>query len=206
MTGLILKDLTLMKKTILWYAIFGLGYTLLGAYTDNITFGCCMMVIIASVPYNALAYDEKDKWDKLAMTMPLTPAQIVGSKYVLGFICVLAYTVLFFACYGISEQSTSAFLGCFFFSRLYLFVSLPVGIKLGPAKARNLMVVILLLPAALLFIVVYIFQLNFASPAFPLAYLLQNTVAVIALFTAALILMGILSLSLSIKFYKAKEF
>ena len=46
------------------------------------------------LPITALAYDERSKWDNLAVMMPYTAANIVQSKYILGYIAVMAAGLL----------------------------------------------------------------------------------------------------------------
>ena len=48
------------------------------------------MLYAAMMPISALAYDENCKWDQLAAMMPYSVRDIVLSKYLFGYICLLA--------------------------------------------------------------------------------------------------------------------
>lgn len=54
----------------------------------NGAFGSVFIVIwCAMLPYTALAYDERCKWDQLAAMMPYSTRELVLSKYALGWLC-----------------------------------------------------------------------------------------------------------------------
>ena len=44
------------------------------------------------LPYTAMAYDERSKWNQLAAMMPYSDRDIVLSKYVFGWLFILAAT------------------------------------------------------------------------------------------------------------------
>ena len=46
------------------------------------------IVYAAMLPYTSIAYDERAKWDQLAGMMPYSVRDIVGSKFMLGYLCV----------------------------------------------------------------------------------------------------------------------
>jgi hypothetical protein len=84
MKGLLLKDFyTLvgqMKLFLLMIAIFTL--------VPNFSMSGFAIVYAAMLPITALAYDERSKWTQLAAMMPYTPAELVVSKYILGYAMV----------------------------------------------------------------------------------------------------------------------
>ena len=43
------------------------------------------IVYSAMLPYTAMAFDERDKWDRLAAMMPYRESDLVLSKYLLGY-------------------------------------------------------------------------------------------------------------------------
>lgn len=90
MKGLLLKDFyTLvgqMKLFLLMIAIFTL--------VPNFSMSGFAIVYAAMLPITALAYDERSKWTQLAAMMPYTPAELVVSKYILGYAMVAGAFVL----------------------------------------------------------------------------------------------------------------
>ena len=63
MTGLVYKDLMVMKKTLLIYAIISVFYGYMDI-SNNRTGMMFAMVLITStmIPISAIAYDERCKW------------------------------------------------------------------------------------------------------------------------------------------------
>ncbi len=80
MTALLQKDLFVLWKQLKIYAVLFVVYALLPSPYLNI-FG---VVYGAIMPYTAMAYDERAKWDQLAAMMPYRDLDIVLSKYALG--------------------------------------------------------------------------------------------------------------------------
>ena len=73
MTGLILKDFLVMRKTIKTYALLLLFYvimTVLDLFSISFT-TAILEVIVMMLPMSAFSYDEMAKWDRYAMTLPL---------------------------------------------------------------------------------------------------------------------------------------
>jgi len=80
MTALLQKDLYVLWKQMKIYAVLLAVYALLPSPYLNI-FG---VVYGAILPYTAMAYDERAKWEQLAAMMPYRDLDIVMSKYALG--------------------------------------------------------------------------------------------------------------------------
>ncbi len=92
MTGLLLKDYyTLMKQMKLMLLML-----LIFAVLPGGSLSAFAIVYAAMLPFTALAYDERSKWDELAVMMPYSTCSIVGSKYLLGMIAVAAAVVVSF--------------------------------------------------------------------------------------------------------------
>lgn len=85
MTGLLLKDLYVLRKTAKIYLammVFYMVLTLAGAFDNSMVIGfvClfCMML-----PVSSFAYDEAARWDKYAAAFPAGRRGIVAAKYLL---------------------------------------------------------------------------------------------------------------------------
>ena len=83
MKALLLKDsyvlLKQMKLFLVLMAVF--------AAVPSSSLVSFAFIYSAMLPYTALAFDERAKWDTLATMMPYTSFDIVASKYVLGNLC-----------------------------------------------------------------------------------------------------------------------
>lgn len=83
MKALIQKDVYVLWKQMRLFVI-----VILVIMVGNGVFGSVFIVIwCAMLPYTALAYDERCKWDQLAAMMPYSTRDLVLSKYVLGWLC-----------------------------------------------------------------------------------------------------------------------
>ena len=89
MAGLLLKDCYNLKSQLKMLGLFLILFLVLAISMKNSGFfaGIAMMLAVM-MPVTALAYDERAKWDQFAVTMPVTRTQIVGSKYLLGKMCI----------------------------------------------------------------------------------------------------------------------
>lgn len=94
MTALLQKDLYVLWRQMRLYAVLIAVYALVPNTFLNI-FG---VVYGAILPYTAMAYDERAKWDQLAAMMPYRDLDVVASKYALGALFSAAAAVA--ACVG----------------------------------------------------------------------------------------------------------
>lgn len=94
MKGLLMKDYYTLLKQMKLYLVFIAILSLM----QNMSLSGLAVVYAAMLPITALAYDERSKWDSLAATMPYSSADVVLSKYVLGYLgiavsCVLTFVI-----------------------------------------------------------------------------------------------------------------
>lgn len=90
MKALVLKDLYVLWKQMRIFIL-----VLLVIAFGNGAFGSVFIVIWAAMlPYTAMAYDERCKWDQMAAMMPYSTRDLVLSKYVLGWVCTGAAGIL----------------------------------------------------------------------------------------------------------------
>ena len=105
------------------------------------------MLYAAMMPISALAYDENCKWDQLAAMMPYSVRDIVLSKYLLGYICLLATGALSAGSLYVTAAAKGtavsgediaqiAVMACF--ALMFLAVNLPCMFRLGVEKGRLL--------------------------------------------------------------------
>jgi len=91
MKALLLKDFYTLIKQIKIFIIMIIIFAAIPGYS----IAGFAMVYAAMLPITALAYDERSKWNSLALMMPYSDESMVGSKYVLGYIA--AATVALFS-------------------------------------------------------------------------------------------------------------
>ena len=89
MKGLIYKDLIVLWKQGKMYLLIILIFSLI----PQLTRAGFAMAYAAILPYTIIAYDEQSKWNRLAIMMPYTDAQLVLSKYLLSWAAILLVMV-----------------------------------------------------------------------------------------------------------------
>lgn len=111
------------------------------------------VVMAVMIPLSTITYDEQCKWDKYAAMLPYTPWQIVWSKYVLTFLCLLAGAEMILlasamrAVYGEGPLYGEELLGnlaLLLAVLLMLDVSLPLVYRFGSEKGRLVMILVML--------------------------------------------------------------
>lgn len=201
MIGLILKDIYTLKSQAKIYLILAIVYGIYGAAVGDITFIFSVITMMsAMLPITLMAYDERSKWDKYCITMPVSRKSIVLSKYILSFSClgiILLVTEIFtIISEGISIEAIMmpiciCSVGVFFIS-----VLMSIIIKLGVEKSRLLMMLVFFIPAA---IVVFVSKLE-------ILHMNSDTVEkIVMLSPVAVIAIAILSMYISVKLYINKE-
>ena len=91
MTGLIVKDFLVMRKSIKTYILFLLFYFVMAALgIFPISFITAMVqIIIMMLPLSAFSYDELSKWDRYAFSLPLSRRAVAGARYLFALILTL---------------------------------------------------------------------------------------------------------------------
>ncbi len=141
MKALLLKDLCVLYKQLRHLLLPLVIFCLMPG-----DFASVFSVIYAiMLPVTAMGFDQSSKWDQLARMMPYTLAQLVFSKYVLGYMGTGAAFVLSVAARAVvalvtgSSLSGDSLLPLFLFpcaGLLLLAVNLPLLFRFGPEKGR----------------------------------------------------------------------
>ena len=149
MKALLLKDFYVMWKQLRFFLVFILVFSAIpGSF--NSTFA---VVYVAMMPYTAMAYDERSKWNQLSAMMPYAERDIVLSKYVLGWLFTAAAAVISLALQTVISVVTSypgqpeplITLMAFFTSLCILSITLPLMFRFGVEKGRLVMFLIIFL-------------------------------------------------------------
>ena len=168
MTGLILKDFLILRKTLRSYLLMLAIYVavaFLGYWSASFV-GGFMMVMVSMLPMNVFAYDKQAKWDVYGLSLPVGRTKTVAARYLAVLIMFAASAVLttvlgvVLNLAGRMEESLGEYLLacaiCVVMSMLVNAMMLPFLYKFGPERARMmffgamgmivLLVVILLIP------------------------------------------------------------
>ena len=205
MKALLMKDCYVLWKQIRLFVIILLAFCLF-----NGSFGSLFVVIwSAMMPYTAMAYDERSKWDQLAAMMPYSVRDIVLSKYALGWLCMGCALVVCLAAQGLAHLISpellelaplSSYLLGLLAGVLILNITLPLFFRFGVERGRLTMFLLIILicgaTGALTTVPVSVAE-GTLSPAF------QNTIlaalALLDVVTAAV------SVPLSMRLYRARH-
>lgn len=148
MRGLLLKDFYTLAKQMK----FMLLVMVLFACIPGGSLSAFAVVYAAMLPFTALVYDERSKWDELAVMMPYSTWSIVGSKYILGMISVAIAVVISFVAQfvigsvkgtgmGIVDIIEMFLLACI--ALILLCINLPLMFRLGVERGRIVFMVLI---------------------------------------------------------------
>ena len=156
MTGLIMKDILVMRKALTSYLFIMVLYAVM-ALLDIFNFGFIItfvQVMLMVLPITAFAYDEQAKWDRYAMSLPLGRSKVVGARYL--FVLVLALCTFSLALFGIAiiyllqqEDLVEMLLTLMVSASIGLLVPaiiLPLSYKLGAERARPYLYTVIFIP------------------------------------------------------------
>ena len=168
----------------------------------------------ALLPTTAISFDTAARWDKYAVSLPVTRREIVGARYQLmvGGICVAGVISLIIAvAMMILMPDEGIFLP--YFSPLMLMVlfvacglllgsiALPLTLKFGVEKMRYIIMVIALTPVVVIFGMSFFADLSGITPTDPV--LMPVIIGVLLAVTALFVYV---SFWLSVRIYAKKEF
>ncbi len=161
MTGLILKDLLVMRKTVRSYLIFLLLYALLAVFDifPLSTVTAVTELIIMMLPLSAFSYDDLAKWDRYAAALPLGRRTLVGARYCFALLmaaaatlfCLLLSVLLSIVQGALLAESIVSLAVCLGYGILIADILLPLCYKLGVERARPYMYVVIFVPVLLFF-------------------------------------------------------
>lgn len=154
MKGLLLKDIISLKQQAKIYLIIIVIWGVVSFVNhDGIFFGMCMILFTMMIPMTSMAYDDRSKWDRYALTMPVSRRDMVLSKYLLALVFAAATLLLtFFVNYSISfdlRESLTISLTFFLISMTVAAITLPIFFKFGVEKGRFVLMAAVLIPTVL---------------------------------------------------------
>lgn len=203
MAGLIYKDLLNLKSQAKVMVILIIVYGVIAITSNNTAMlGGIVSILAAMLPITAMGYDEKAKWDKYAMTMPVSRKDLVLSKYYLGggfLLIALAFNIVFNLIVRIMDSADIIPIALLLFAAgiFFMAITLPLIFKFGVEKGRTAMFVLIASPTI---VALLLSKLNFQMPSEAFLKMLPLILVVLA------ILSLLASILLSISIYKRKEF
>ena len=216
MFSLILKDLLLSKKTILFASLYAFFIMIGFRQTPISGFSAGLMTVSYLLVSSNLAWDEKNKSEILLNSLPIKRTTIVLAKYLSSALFILlSFTVFLIVLlfFKLSDQpipplNPSLFLGILAAQILIFSVYLPVYFKLGYIRSKmvNMLIIIAMFAVSALF--AEFIRLEY-PPALKAVVTFSQTLSQIGIMTflaLTLFLVTMLSIRLSIVFYRKKEF
>ncbi len=214
MKGLILKDLYNLKnngKSIIFVLVV---FSFVSFSQNNIGFLIGYTILLGSMlVINTMSYDNIAKWDKYALTMPVTRRDVVFSKYLVSIISSFMGAAIAIAlCFAQEVYKnkldvmeilvvTGIVLAIDF---LFISFILPIVYKFGVEKSRIFILVIFIIP----FAIIMVGRSKFAKLKLsPLAIQYMNIILQylpIILLLITILVMAV-SYSISVKVYGNKD-
>ena len=217
MKGLLCKDWAILvnsyKKNFLILVLLYLGM----AVCLHMDYLCYALVAVCGIyASSTMNFDDSAHWDTYARTLPVTPGQVVGCKYLLGLLFTLfgsvcaAVGIFLVGQYTDVLEATFSILVIAAFSLLLFAVNMPFSYKFGAVRARTW---VYLVTFSAVFATIYVME--------KLPYLQRSAVtsqldtmgnaitarpALLLLPCAVVLLLYLGSWALSVQIYQRKEF
>ena len=148
MSGLIVKDFLILRKTLRSYLLILAIYVAVAftGYWSSSFVGGFMMVMVAMLPMNVFAYDKQAKWDVYGLSLPVGRTKTVAARY-LAVLIMFAASAVLTTVLGVAlniagrmEERLEEYLLscaiCVVIAMLINAVMLPLLYKFGPERAR----------------------------------------------------------------------
>lgn len=203
MIGLLIKDIYNIRKQALWYLATIIIFAFLSIVLKNGGFIASIgMVTAVNVPLTAIAYEEREGWQKFIVASGTKISHIVIEKYIMGLVFSFISTIallIFFLMTEVAINSWLEFTISVCMQLLTLSIAMPITFKFGVEKSRSYLMV-----AVFAIMVIFVALMTLFGKGL-------NTIVInVALISSLLIIMALIILGvsyyISIKIYKKKEF
>ncbi len=210
MSGLLKKDLLLLKAGWKSYALMVMVYAVCGFAANPGFFSAMMSVMLLVLPLNAFSADEQSKWDGYAAALPGGRRAMVRSRYQLVLLVAAAVFVLSLVMNGIIAWKEGLPYGELVFAALVTVavglladcIICPLMFKYGVAKGR---VVMLIGVGAVVGLVIIVSTMSFGGSVWR-AFTGGGQALLIVLLLAVMIAAPIVSYRCSLKICEKKEY
>ena len=206
MKGILYKDFLVLKKlgVIILGCLLLYGIIALFGGNDSSIFSFAVVFLGTMLPVTALAYDEQAKWDKYALSMPVSRTEMVVSKYLLCLIVfaiagILNLSVEMIQKKGIIDtDAVLVSLAVLSLGILYVSVMLPLLYRFGVEKGRLMILLVVFVPVGIFML------LDWAGMSMPKSD--TEMTALLKILPVVALAALILSVLVSVAIYQKKEF
>jgi ABC-2 type transport system permease protein len=217
MKGLLCKDWAILvnsyKKNFLIMVVLYLGM----AVCLHMDYLCYALVAVCGVyAASTMNFDDSAHWDTYARTLPVTPGQVVGCKYLLGLLFTLFGSVCAAVGIFLAGQYTDVLEAAFSilviaaFSLLLFAVNMPFSYKFGAVRAGTWVYLVTFFGVFLIIFAMehlpYLQRSSVISQLDALGNALAAQPVLLLLPSAAVLLLYLGSWALSVQIYQRKEF
>lgn len=217
MKGLLCKDWAILvnsyKKNFLILVLLYLGM----AVCLHMDYLCYALVAVCGVyASSTMNFDDSAHWDTYARTLPVTPGQVVGCKYLLGLLFTLFGSVCAAVGIFLAGQYTDVLEAAFSilviaaFSLLLFAVNMPLSYKFGAVRARTWVYLVTFFAVFLIIFAMeqlpYLQRSSVISQLDALGNAITAQPVLLSLPCAAVLLLYLGSWALSVQIYQRKEF
>ena len=215
MKGLLYKDVSIMTRSfkgniLLLVALYGV----LILVTKEAYLSYAMTAVWGIYVASTINYDEQAHWDAYAATLPVTPGQVIASKYLLcaastAIGAALSLALVLLAGVGGAEY-TLGILACAEVSVLMNALLMPITYRFGAAKSRAyLMIIVFAIVFGACFVAQEILQNRMLRDSANMDIALQSqTAIVVGAVALSLLLTAVLyaiSYTVCVRIYAKKE-
>lgn len=200
MTGILLKDIYNIRKQILWYLAITAVFFVLSVALKNLAFVSSMILFVTlSVPMTAVAYEERENWQKFLVASGTDVRIIVLEKYLLGAIFYAFGAIIYLMAVLLSGDgafSWNEYVIPIAMSVVAMSGMLPLIFKFGVEKGR-VMIVVIVVVTVLIWVGLLTLIDKMTAVSVPIVVTLSVAIAIAAL---------LVSYFVSVYIYKRKEF
>lgn len=142
MKGLMKKEFLMLWRASRAFGLICVVFIAMSAISqDNIIFLFMPIMISGLLPSTLLSYDERCKWQEFSGALPVSRAQLVSAKYLLGLGCMTVVLVVTVVVHLIVRRYPTEMLltmlgGVYGLALFISAVSLPMMFKFGVEKGR----------------------------------------------------------------------
>ena len=201
MKALIIKDTYVIWRQMKYFLVLTFLFSALPSGFNN----AFAVIYTSMLPYTALAYDERSKWDQLAAMMPYSTRDAVLSKYVFGWLCIGGAAVLS----GLLQMALSLVVDRVFLPGVMvlsvlgavciLAISLPLMFRMGVEKGRLAMFLVIFLVCGAAGAIAHIAESVGSGTVFAFQ------APVLAVMLIAAVVLTAVSVPLSMRFYAKRQ-
>ena len=148
MKGIVIKDLLTLKSSMKTVVLIVILFGFMGAKSGSAYMSTFASVYAAILPMTCMAFDERSRFNRYAVVMPVNLRDIVLSKYVVGLILAVVATVVAVAMTALSGGSIGETVAASIaIPMVYHSLLLPLMFKFGVEKSRIIILAGVVVPA-----------------------------------------------------------